>query len=70
MRARAAAAPGVMDVTQVPHTFVRTVKAQDLCFNQVDDVLERVRAGGTPAWVILGFAVRSLRVVVRLAMLK
>lgn len=47
-----------MDVTQVPHTFVRTVKAQDLCFNQVDDVLERVRAGDAPTWVVIAFAVR------------
>lgn len=48
-----------MDTTQIPHTFVRTVKAQDLCFNQVDDVLENVKAKSSPTWVILAFAVRT-----------
>lgn len=48
-----------MDTTQIPHTFVRTVKAQDLCFNQVDDVLENIKANNSPTWVILAFAVRT-----------
>uniref|UniRef100_K3WK92 Protein kinase domain-containing protein n=1 Tax=Globisporangium ultimum (strain ATCC 200006 / CBS 805.95 / DAOM BR144) TaxID=431595 RepID=K3WK92_GLOUD len=45
-----------MDATQIPHTFVRTVKAQDLCFNQVDDLLEAVKTKASPTWVILAFA--------------
>lgn len=48
-----------MDTTQIPHTFVRTVKAQDLCFNQVDDVLENVKTNNSPTWVIIAFAVRT-----------
>lgn len=42
----------------VPHTFVRTVKAQDLSFSQVDPLLDQMKSTYSPSWVVLGFAVR------------
>lgn len=44
----------------VPHTFVRTVKAQDLSFSQVDPLLDQMKATYSPSWVVLGFAVRCV----------
>ncbi|RLN74966.1 hypothetical protein BBJ28_00009528 [Nothophytophthora sp. Chile5] len=41
---------------EVPHTFVRTVKAQDLRFNQVDGVLHDIKTKNSPTWVIFSFA--------------
>ncbi|KAI9922446.1 hypothetical protein PsorP6_002663 [Peronosclerospora sorghi] len=43
---------------EVPHTFVRTVKAQDLRFNQVDSVLHGIKTRNSPTWVIFSFADR------------
>lgn len=43
---------------EVPHTFVRTVKAQDLRFSQVDSVLHDIKTKNSPTWVIFSFAVR------------
>lgn len=44
---------------EVPHTFVRTVKAQDLRFSQVDGVLHDIKTKNSPTWVIFSFAVRD-----------
>ncbi|KAG6590747.1 TKL/DRK protein kinase [Phytophthora cinnamomi] len=41
---------------EVPHTFVRTVKAQDLRFSQVDGVLHDIKTKNSPTWVIFSFA--------------
>ncbi|KAG3025231.1 hypothetical protein PC121_g9375 [Phytophthora cactorum] len=41
---------------EVPHTFVRTVKAQDLRFGQVDSVLHDIKTKNSPTWVIFSFA--------------
>lgn len=41
---------------EVPHTFVRTVKAQDLRFSQVDGVLRDIKTKNSPTWVIFSFA--------------
>ncbi|RMX68539.1 hypothetical protein DD238_001417 [Peronospora effusa] len=41
---------------EVPHTFVRTVKAQDLRFSQVDTVLRDIKTKNSPTWVIFSFA--------------
>ncbi|KAF1789315.1 ADF-H/Gelsolin-like domain [Phytophthora cactorum] len=41
---------------EVPHTFVRTVKAQDLRFSQVDSVLHDIKTKNSPTWVIFSFA--------------
>ncbi|GLD93111.1 hypothetical protein PINS_up001703 [Pythium insidiosum] len=45
-----------MDGTQVAHTFVRNVKAADVCFDQIDDVLDAIRRGKSPVWAIFCFA--------------
>ncbi|KAL7683076.1 putative protein kinase domain, actin-depolymerizing factor [Plasmopara halstedii] len=41
---------------EVPRTFVRTVKAQDLRFSQVDSVLHDIKTKNSPTWVIFTFA--------------
>ncbi|KAJ0404978.1 hypothetical protein P43SY_004895 [Pythium insidiosum] len=38
------------------HTFVRNVKAADVCFDQIDDVLAAIRHDKSPAWAIFCFA--------------
>ena len=46
---------------EVPHTFVRTVKAQDLRFGPVDSVLRDIKSKNSPTWVIFTFAVGCCR---------
>lgn len=41
---------------EVPRTFVRTVKAQDLRFSQVDSVLHDIKTKNSPTWVVFTFA--------------
>lgn len=48
-----------MDTPTKTHTFVRTVKAQDLYFSQVDGVLLDIKTKNAPRWAILAFAVRT-----------
>lgn len=45
---------------EMPRTFVRTVKAQDLRFCQVDAVLHDIKTKNSPTWVVFTFAVRFL----------
>ncbi|TMW63367.1 hypothetical protein Poli38472_002308 [Pythium oligandrum] len=40
---------------EVPHTFVRTVKAADVCFDHIDDVIETIRHKKSPVWAIFAF---------------
>lgn len=49
----------MMDTPTKNHTFVRTVKAQDLSFSQVDGVLHDIKTKNSPTWAILSFAVRA-----------
>lgn len=45
-----------MDGTQIPHTFVRTVKAEAVCFDPIDDVLDAIRHKYSPTWAIFCYA--------------
>lgn len=47
----------MLDTPTKNHTFVRTVKPQDVYFSQVDGVLHDIKTKNSPTWVILSFAV-------------